>query len=998
MKKTFAGDYEPAVLLEDFLGLREAVTSPPESTTAEYFDEGEPLPLAAGGTASLSTGSSSPVASIATLANWLVDGFWQNAGGIGHHWASNTITYNLGNLNTAERTLALSALTAWQEVANITFVATTGTANITFNHNGTMQAVTSASWNGAGQMTSATVSISSDWVTTDGGAYDGKTGIDSYAYQTYLHEIGHALGLGHQGPYNGSASYSTGAIFANDTWQYSIMSYFSQPNYAGSSYRYVITPQMADIYAVALMYGAATTRTGNTVYGFNNTAGSIYNFSSYSQAPALTIYDSGGTDTLDCSGYANNQVIDLRAGSYSSVGGLTNNIGIALGSVIEKAIGGSGNDQLIANDGGCTLSGGGGNDTLIGGAGADTALYSANRASYSISYNANTQSFTLIDSRSGSPDGTDTVSGVEYFQFADGLFSASGLIGQPNLSAQVFPATSSAGAGSTFSINTFVVNYGKGSAAASTSRIYLSTDATITTSDTVLATISTGALAAVSQAGYYGAQTVSVTLPGNLAPGTYYIGAIADFTNSISESDETDNTYNVAQITVTGSTTPSNLPNLSAQIFTNTTSSTAGSSVAVNTFVVNYGSGPAAASSSRIYLSTDATITTSDMVLATISSGALAAVGQSGYYDAQKLSLSLPANLAPGTYYIGAIADYNNQIFEKDETDNTYNVAQITIAASGSGSILPNLSAQVYPGSSSAAAGSTISVNTFVVNYGSTSAAASTTKVYLSTDSSITTSDIVLATINADTLAPVGQAGYYKAQTVSVVLPGTLAPGTYYIGAIADFDSKVAEKDETDNTYNVAQITVTAGPAQQLVAKSLTSTSTDSGVASESAAAATDHQRSEYVGLGSGKALEFWNDAEWSYQFGNGQVKTTVHETAKFMSPGAQSFHFQEFDPANYFKIATKSAPPNVQLPGAGELFTAGSDVAGHGAFDFSSMLGHDLMSGKNDGDPHFERAVMLDTSLPKFAEMSAAGLDNLSAHSLESDFIQQHAPDFLLR
>ena len=99
-------------------------------------------------------------------------------------------------------------------------------------------------------MSSATVDISADWITTDGGAHDGKTGIDSYGYQTYIHEIGHALGLGHQGPYNGSAVYSTNALYANDTWQYSVMSYFSEPNYNGGSYRYVVTPQMADIYAV----------------------------------------------------------------------------------------------------------------------------------------------------------------------------------------------------------------------------------------------------------------------------------------------------------------------------------------------------------------------------------------------------------------------------------------------------------------------------------------------------------------------------------------------------------------------------------------------------------------------------------------------------------------------------------------------------------------------------------------------------------------------------
>ena len=97
-------------------------------------------------------------------------------------------------------------------------------------------------------------------------------------------------------------------------------------------------------------------------------------FHAYSQAPALTIYDSGGNDTLDCSGYSSAQTIDLHAGRFSSVGGLVHNIGIAINAIIENAIGGSGNDTLIANDLGCTLSGGGGNDTLIGGAGNDRLI------------------------------------------------------------------------------------------------------------------------------------------------------------------------------------------------------------------------------------------------------------------------------------------------------------------------------------------------------------------------------------------------------------------------------------------------------------------------------------------------------------------------------------------------------------------------------------------------------------------------------------------------
>src|SRR5207244_2677305 len=309
---------------------------------------------------------------IAQLADYLVNGYW---GGSGHHWASHTISVNIMDLTAAEQTLAVSALNAYHDVCNVSFTFTSGAADITYNNNGNRIASTSASWNGSA-MTSATIDISSNWWPNDN--------VYSYMYQTYLHETGHALGLGHQGPYNGSATYGTSNIFTNDTWQYSVMSYFSQNNFGGATYDYVITPEMADITAVQTMYGSTSARTGNTTYGFNCNAGSIYDFTQYSGTPALTIYDSGGTDTLDCSGYSMAQTINLNGGTWSSIGGYVNNIGIFTDTTIENAIGGAGDDIMIGNGADNTFRGGGGNDTINGGAGTDSAVFAGLRSAYTL--------------------------------------------------------------------------------------------------------------------------------------------------------------------------------------------------------------------------------------------------------------------------------------------------------------------------------------------------------------------------------------------------------------------------------------------------------------------------------------------------------------------------------------------------------------------------------------------------------------------------------------
>src|SRR5207244_912914 len=104
-------------------------------------DDGESLdtPEQAAGTGT-GTSAGQPVGTIAQLADYLINGFWQWDGYIAHHWGSNTVTYNFGNLNAAEQALATAALNAWHDVVNITWVYAASGAQLNFNHNGNMQA------------------------------------------------------------------------------------------------------------------------------------------------------------------------------------------------------------------------------------------------------------------------------------------------------------------------------------------------------------------------------------------------------------------------------------------------------------------------------------------------------------------------------------------------------------------------------------------------------------------------------------------------------------------------------------------------------------------------------------------------------------------------------------------------------------------------------------------------------------------------------------------
>jgi serralysin len=334
-----------------------------------------------------------------TIATQLVSGWWTAQGTAAHHFnvtQGGTLTYDIDNLNADGQRLATAALALWSDIIGVTFQRVDSTsAQIFFDDNDPDGGAYSEDTSSGGFTTQAWVNIADDWLV------DYGSSLNSYGFQTYVHEIGHALGLGHAGNYNGDADYLSDALFQNDAWSTSIMSYFSQVDnsyFAGQNFSeyFAVTPMNADIIAMQRIYGlSTTTRTGDTTYGFNSNAGRDVFNANLVKDVAYTIFDNGGTDTLDYSGFFQNQTINLNAESFSNVGAGIGNVMIARGVVIENAIGGTGNDTLVGNaasnkltggngadnlsgnDGDDFLDGGFGADTLSGGAGNDRIVYDA---------------------------------------------------------------------------------------------------------------------------------------------------------------------------------------------------------------------------------------------------------------------------------------------------------------------------------------------------------------------------------------------------------------------------------------------------------------------------------------------------------------------------------------------------------------------------------------------------------------------------------------------
>jgi serralysin len=297
-------------------------------------------------------------------------------------------------LNAAQQAATRAALDQFSSVAKVTFTEITESATKHADLRLASSEAPSTAW---AYFPSTAAEGGDAWFNKSSGHYS-RPAKGNYAYVTFLHEIGHALGLEH--------AHEGNVMPVNrDSMEYTVMSYRSYvgasttTGYTNEAWGYAQSLMMYDIAALQHMYGADfTTHSENTTYRWSSASGEMFINGMGQGAPGgnkilLTVWDGGGTDTYDFSNYTTALKVDLRPGEWTTTSAAQlaklhysgskvaiGNIANALQfqgdtrSLIENAKGGTGSDTITGNAAANALWGNGGNDRLIGGDGNDNLV------------------------------------------------------------------------------------------------------------------------------------------------------------------------------------------------------------------------------------------------------------------------------------------------------------------------------------------------------------------------------------------------------------------------------------------------------------------------------------------------------------------------------------------------------------------------------------------------------------------------------------------------
>ena len=333
--------------------------------------------------------------------------------------------------------------------------------------------------------------------------------------------------------------------------------------------------------------------------------------------------------------------------------------------------------------------------------------------------------------------------------------------------------------------NTSTANSGR----AASVGFYVSNDSNITVNDRLVANYSLSSVAGGSTSIINQNFNISQL---NLSAGQYHVGVIIDNTDVLDESNEGNNSC-VHANAINIATAPVVSAKADLQVTDCGRSILSGNSLSITQVKVKNKSQTVNSEFSFIgyYLSTDKNITVNDIYLGYDYVPELSPGGQSS--EAATFDLS-QFDLGSGSYYIGIMADFNGRVSEANEANNTCH--QNTPQSIGQSASAP-ADISLACGSVQVSDQSVSFNNVNLSNTGDVATSSfSYVAYYLSKDQAISNTDYLLGT----SLVPVLSGGASSQQSASFnISDANLAPGDYYIAAVADYDGRINESNESNN-------------------------------------------------------------------------------------------------------------------------------------------------------------------------------------------------------